>query len=88
MKKTIVLTLLLLLLVVASLTAAQGNSFSIPWWTVDGGGGMSSSGRYTLHAAIGQPDAGTMSGSHFTLLTGYWDGLDRYAVSLPLVLRP
>ena len=48
MKQIITLFLLLVLLAVASLTLAQGNNFTLDWWTVDGGGGMSSNGRYTL----------------------------------------
>jgi hypothetical protein len=46
--------------------------YSIDWWTIDGGGGTSSNGPYTLTGTIGQPDAGVMSGGNFTLVGGFW----------------
>ena len=88
MKKMVALFLLLFLLVVSSLTLAQGNNFSLDWWTVDGGGGMSSNGRYTLQATIGQPDAGEMDNGRYALLSGYWDSFKQYDIYLPLVTQP
>ena len=46
--------------------------YSIDWWTIDGGGGTSSNGQYSLSGTIGQPDAGVMSGGGFTLVGGFW----------------
>jgi hypothetical protein len=46
--------------------------FSIPWSTLDGGGGTSTGGVYTVTGTIGQPDAGKMSGGNFTLDGGFW----------------
>lgn len=88
MKQIITLFLLLVLLTVASLTLAQGNNFTLDWWTVDGGGGMSSNGRYILQSTIGQPDAGEMGNGRYNLLSGYWDGPSQYDVYLPVVIRP
>ncbi len=51
---------------------ASGQSYSIDWWTVDGGGGTSTGGVYAVSGTIGQPDAGTMSGGNFTLHGGFW----------------
>ncbi|MEI7657571.1 MAG: GC-type dockerin domain-anchored protein [Phycisphaerae bacterium] len=49
---------------------------SIPWYTVDGGGGLSSGGSFSLAGTIGQPDAGTpMSGGSFSVRGGFWEGL-------------
>ena len=49
--------------------------YSITWYTIDGGGGTSSGGSYTLSGTIGQPDAGpSLSGGTFTLTGGYWAG--------------
>ncbi len=45
---------------------------AIDWHTVDGGGGTSSGGSFTLSGTVGQPDAGTMSGGTFTLHGGFW----------------
>lgn len=45
---------------------------SIPWSTIDGGGGTSSGGSFTLQGTIGQPDAGTMAGGSFSISGGFW----------------
>lgn len=37
--------------------AATATSFEVSWWTVDGGGGVSSGGGFEVTGAIGQPDA-------------------------------
>jgi hypothetical protein len=49
---------------------AQG--YSINWWTLDGGGGTSTGGSYSLGGTIGQPDAGVMTGGQYTLTGGFW----------------
>ena len=54
----------------ASLASAQ--SYSIDWSTVDGGGGTSTGGVYSVSGTIGQPDAGKMSGGNFTINGGFW----------------
>jgi len=46
--------------------------YSIDWSTMDGGGGTSTGGVYSVTDTIGQPDAGTMSGGGFTLQGGFW----------------
>jgi hypothetical protein len=51
---------------------AQAQTFSIDAWSIDGGGGTSTGGVYTLSGTIGQPDAGTMTGGNFTLQGGFW----------------
>jgi hypothetical protein len=51
--------------------AAQ--SFSIDWFKVSGGGGVSTGGVYTVSGTIGQHDAGTaMTGSGYSLTGGFW----------------
>ena len=50
----------------------QAQTFSIPWFTVDGGGGTSTGGVYAVSGTIGQPDAGRLSGGQFTLEGGFW----------------
>jgi hypothetical protein len=50
---------------------AQGQ-YSIDWSTIDGGGGTTTGGVYTVSGTIGQPDAGRMSGGNFTLDGGFW----------------
>lgn len=67
MKKIIVL-----LVLVFSLHASA--DYEITWSSIDGGGGMSSGGSYTLVGSIGQADAGAMAGSDYELAGGFWVG--------------
>jgi hypothetical protein len=48
--------------------------YAINWSTVDGGGGTSTGGVYSVSGTIGQPDAGTMSGGNYTVEGGFWGG--------------
>jgi hypothetical protein len=52
-------------------TSAQ---FDLSWWSVDGGGGSSAGGDFTLVGTVGQPDAGLLSGDSFTLQGGFLPG--------------
>jgi len=63
-------------------------------WTVDGGGGQSNGGGYTLTGTIGQPDTGVMRGEGYTLGGGFWGSrLDPNAqtsghdIYLPLTIK-
>src|SRR5258708_17972752 len=67
MKRIFLLSLLFSLLAVT----AHGQ-YSIDWFTVDGGGGTSTGGLYSVSGTIGQPDAGTMSGGNYSLTGGFW----------------
>lgn len=57
---------------VAVAFAASAQNFSIDWYTIDGGGGTSTGGIYSVTGTIGQPDAGIMSGGSYSLLGGFW----------------
>lgn len=70
----------------------DSGSYALSWWSVDGGGGiLSSGGRYTLGATVGSPDAGLLAGGSYTVGGGFWGGgalaAEEYALYLPLVLR-
>jgi hypothetical protein len=52
----------------------SAQTYKIDWYTVDGGGGTSSGGAYTLSGTIGQPDAGTLAGGNYLLEGGFWGG--------------
>ena len=52
--------------------AAQSQTFSIDWFSIDGGSGTSTGGVYSVSGTIGQTDAGRMSGGNFTLDGGFW----------------
>jgi hypothetical protein len=52
---------------------ALGQSYSIDWYKVSGGGGTSSGGAYSVTATIGQPDASSaMTGGNYSLTGGFW----------------
>jgi len=53
-------------------TPAHAQTYAIDWFTIDGGGGTSTGGVYSVSGTIGQPDAGKMSGGNFTLDGGFW----------------
>ena len=51
---------------------AFAQNYSIDWFTIDGGGGTSTGGVFSISGTIGQPDAGRMSGGNFTVEGGFW----------------
>ena len=61
-----------LLLVAFCVSATLAAEYSIDWSTVDGGGGTSTGGVYSVSGTIGQPDAGAMSGGNYMLAGGFW----------------
>jgi hypothetical protein len=81
---SLVLLLALLPLLLASATAA----FDLSWWSVDGGGGKSTGGGYTLQGAAGQADAGQMRGGNFSLSGGYLVEAMHHVVFLPHLTKP
>jgi hypothetical protein len=85
----VLITLLIALPSLAQPQSAPAATYSIDWYTIDGGGGTSSSGGgYSLSGTIGQPDAGSMSGSGYSLVGGFWGGAAvNYNIFLPLVLK-
>jgi hypothetical protein len=97
-KKTLLLAALVICLAAAALASAVAAmqdapesptaSYAIPWWTVDGGGGTSQGGAYTLSGTIGQPDAGHPGGGRYSLQGGFWSGsVYPYELYLPRVQR-
>lgn len=75
-RKSKILVLLLALIAALGLINRQGltqePTFSLPWFTFDGGGGRSSGGGLEVVGSIGQPDAGVMAGGEFSLSGGFW----------------
>ena len=80
-----------LILLLASVALAAVGGYDLDWWSVDGGGGQSSSGAYTLSGAIGQLDAGTLSGGSYVLQGGFIPGMSVAAIQreifFPLVIK-
>lgn len=54
-------------------SSVNGQQFTIPFFTIDGGGGYTSNGSFELEGTIGQFDAGAiMSGGGFQVTGGFW----------------
>jgi len=70
----LVATLVLLLsTIIMQLSTAHAQSYSIDWYTIDGGGGTSTNGQYSVSGTIGQPDAGpTMTNGQYAVTGGFW----------------
>ena len=63
----------IMLLIVLAGPSANGQ-YELSWYTIDGGGGRSIGGPYTLTGTIGQPDAAYSKGGNYELLGGFWPG--------------
>ena len=73
-------TFLLSLTVALISSEARSQSYSIDWFTIDGGGGTSTGGVFSVSGTIGQPDAGgPMVGGSYSLEGGFW--------ALPIVVQ-
>ena len=58
---------------VATATIAHAQSYSIDWFTIDGGGGTSAGGVFTVSGTIGQPDAGgPLTNGQYSVTGGFW----------------
>ena len=52
---------------------ASAQNYSIDWSTIDGGGGTSAGGVYSVSGTIGQPDAGAaMTNGQYSVTGGFW----------------
>jgi hypothetical protein len=75
----------------AGLVATHAQNFAIDWFTIDGGGGTSAGGVYSISGTIGQPDANPqlMAGGNFTLTGGFWSISAVQMLDAPrLTIRP
>jgi len=86
--------ILLLAVALAGVSAAwastSGGGYAIDWFTIDGGGGTSTGGGYSLSGSIGQPDAGpAQAGGSYALQGGFWVGLlgPAFDLFVPFVMR-
>jgi len=91
-RKWLFLSLAIILVLVPITLAVASVSFDLSWWSVDGGGGLSSEGVYNLQGVAGQPDAGLLQSDDFSLAGGYLGGASalpptQHDLLLPLVAR-
>ena len=83
MRRTSSLVLFAVVIVAMAALPARAQ-LDIPWHTIDGGGGTSTGGTFSLSGTIGQHDAGgPMTGGTFSLTGGFWAG-SAAAPSCPL----
>jgi hypothetical protein len=68
-------------------TAVQAAEYGIPWYTIDGGGGTSSGGPYTVTGTIGQADTGVSSAGAYVNSGGFWPGNFGCVVNLTDLMR-
>jgi hypothetical protein len=63
-------------------------SYQLIWDVNADGGTTMSSSSYTMMSTIGQPVAGEMANSNYTLQNGFWYGVFRmFKVFLPLIVK-
>jgi len=56
-----------------ALSTTRVQSYSIDWSTLDGGGGASTGGVYSVSGTLGQPDAGSsMTNGQYSVTGGFW----------------
>lgn len=56
-------------------SAICAEAFRLDWSTVDGGGGISRGGEFSLAGTIGQADAAVARSGGFMVESGYWQGM-------------
>jgi len=68
-------------------TTGFAQSYAIDWFTIDGGGGASTGGVYSVSGTIGQPDANPqpLTGGNFSLVGGFWSLLAVQTPGAPLL---
>ena len=59
-------------LLTSALCPLSSAQYSVDWSTLDGGGGTSTGGVYSVSGTLGPPDAGAMSGGHYSIQGGFW----------------
>jgi hypothetical protein len=61
-------------LLLAALVSSVALAYSIDWYSINSGGGISTSASYGVNATIGQPVAGFASNTSFLHWIGFWAG--------------
>ena len=57
----------------AGIADTHAQPYAINWFTIDGGGGTSTGGVYSVSGTIGQPDAGgPMTNGQYSVTGGFW----------------
>ena len=85
-RKTGIFIVLIVLPLIAATTLAPA-ALTMQKHVIGGGGGHSEAGSFVLNGTAGQAVAGTVSNAPYKLCAGFWCGMGRYEIYLPLVLR-
>jgi len=88
-RATILIAVAALTLLAGAAPARSDGGYEL-WGTVDGGGSTSEGGGFALSGAIGQPDAGEMSGDEFALSGGFSESralIVEHGIYLPVVMK-
>jgi len=65
--------LLVALAALVQVLSLHAQSYSLNWFTIDGGGGASTGSIFSVRGTIGQPDAGRqLTGGPYSLTGGFW----------------
>jgi hypothetical protein len=72
-------------LLATTLGHAATNGYDLDWFTVNGGGSTASGGEYSVHATMGQADAGQLDGGSYVISSGFWQANTSSRMFLPLV---
>jgi len=77
----------LIMLLFFSAALAHAQTYSVDWHTLDGGGGTSTGGVYSVSGTIGQPDASPqpLTGGNYSVIGGFWSLLAVPAPGAPLL---
>jgi hypothetical protein len=82
------LAVLLVLIGMAHLLNAQAqplSGYDLSWWSVDGGAGTLSAGKYRLPGIASQPDANMLASGSYMLYGGFWNSRSPSPFSRPMV---
>jgi hypothetical protein len=85
-RKTGIFIVLIVLPLIAATTLTP-TALTMQKHVIGGGGGRSEAGSFVLNGTAGQAVAGTASNAPYELGAGFWYGMGRYEIYLPLVLR-
>ena len=79
--------ILFVLIAVLLPAIAPAQLYSVDWYTIDGGGGSSTGGVYSVSGTIGQPDATQtpLTGGSYSLVGGFWSLFAMQSAGSPLL---
>jgi hypothetical protein len=89
MRRALALSILITLSLVSTALSASNapGAYEMQRHVIAGGGGHSEASGFTLDGTVGQAVVGVTSQGAYDLCSGFWCGMGRYTVYLPLVVR-